>query len=170
MGSAKKLRSIPSGGEYAVHVERVDGRYRVRCDEPRFEASVAGGKDGGSWSVVTATGSFETLAYRDDGAVHVVVAGERFTFALDAGAVGSHRARQSSERADVKAPMPGKIVKVLVEKGDSVSSGQGVVLFEAMKMQNEIKSPQDGILTEVAVEPGQTVEARDLLFVVRRTN
>jgi biotin carboxyl carrier protein len=62
--------------------------------------------------------------------------------------------------------MPGKVVKLLVGVGDAVVSGQGVLLFEAMKMQNEIKSPQDGVVGEMPVEVGQVVEARDRLFVV----
>jgi biotin carboxyl carrier protein len=65
--------------------------------------------------------------------------------------------------------MPGKVVKLLVGSGDTVSSGQGVLLFEAMKMQNEIKSPQDGVVGEMAVDEGQTVEARDRLFVIHST-
>ena len=75
--------------------------------------------------------------------------------------------RRVSARAEVKAPMPGKVVKILVASGDTVSSGQGVLLFEAMKMQNEIKSPQDGVVSEISVEEGQAVEARDRLFVIQ---
>jgi biotin carboxyl carrier protein len=60
--------------------------------------------------------------------------------------------------------MPGKIAKLLVSVGDSVTAGQGLVLFEAMKMQNELRSPQDGVVAEVDVRPGQAVEARERLL------
>jgi biotin carboxyl carrier protein len=63
--------------------------------------------------------------------------------------------------------MPGKVVKLLVAVGGAVTAGQGVLLFEAMKMQNEIKSPQEGTLSELLVTEGQAVEARDLLFAVK---
>ena len=69
-------------------------------------------------------------------------------------------------RAQLKAPMPGKIVRVLVEAGQAVESGQGLVVVEAMKMQNELKSPKSGTVAELRAEPGATVNAGDVLVVV----
>ncbi len=66
----------------------------------------------------------------------------------------------------VEAEMPGKVVKVNVAVGAEVGEGEGVVVVEAMKMENEIPSPIDGIVVEIAVSEGQTVEAGDVLFVV----
>jgi len=66
----------------------------------------------------------------------------------------------------VEAEMPGKVVKIAVLAGTAVQEGQGVVILEAMKMENEIKSPIDGLLTEIGVAEGQTVESGALLFVV----
>ena len=69
-------------------------------------------------------------------------------------------------RAQVKAPMPGKVVRVLVEAGQAVEAGQGLVVVEAMKMQNELKSPKSGTVAELRAEPGSTVNAGDVLVVV----
>ncbi len=66
----------------------------------------------------------------------------------------------------VESEMPGKVVRVNLAPGDAVAKGQGVVVVEAMKMENEIPSPIDGVLKEIAVSEGQTVEAGALLFVV----
>ncbi len=66
----------------------------------------------------------------------------------------------------VAAEMPGKVVKLNVAPGTEVSEGQGVVIVEAMKMENEIPSPLDGVVKEIAVSEGQTVEEGDVLFVV----
>ncbi|HTY19236.1 MAG TPA: biotin/lipoyl-containing protein [Myxococcota bacterium] len=66
----------------------------------------------------------------------------------------------------VEAEMPGKVVKINVAVGSEVREGQGVVILEAMKMENEIPAPVDGVLREVAVTEGQTVEGGQLLFVV----
>jgi biotin carboxyl carrier protein len=66
----------------------------------------------------------------------------------------------------IVAEMPGKVVKVVLAAGEPVREGQGVVLVEAMKMENEIPSPIAGVVTEVAVSEGQTVEAGSLLFTV----
>ena len=69
-------------------------------------------------------------------------------------------------RQNLTAPMPGKVVRVLLHSGDEVSAGQGVVVVEAMKMQNEIKSPKTGRVIEVRVAEGATVTANQVLAVV----
>ncbi len=66
----------------------------------------------------------------------------------------------------IEAEMPGKVVKLCVKAGAEVVSGEGVVIIEAMKMENEIQSPIDGVVTEIAVAEGQTVEPGNTLFVV----
>ena len=68
--------------------------------------------------------------------------------------------------AELKAPMPGKIVRLLVEEGGAVKANQGVVVMEAMKMQNEIKSPKAGIVLKVNVTEGLAVNAGQVLAVV----
>ncbi|HLL72048.1 MAG TPA: biotin/lipoyl-containing protein [Pyrinomonadaceae bacterium] len=69
-------------------------------------------------------------------------------------------------RAQVVASMPGKVVRVLTEAGASVEAGDGLIVVEAMKMQNELKSPKTGTVVEVRAEPGATVNAGDVLVVV----
>lgn len=66
----------------------------------------------------------------------------------------------------VEAMMPGKIASVKVKKGDPVAAGQGVVILEAMKMENELVSPKDGKVTEVKVQEGQSVESGAVLVIV----
>jgi biotin carboxyl carrier protein len=65
--------------------------------------------------------------------------------------------------AQIVAPMPGKVVRVHVEAGASVEKGVGVVVVEAMKMQNEMKAPRAGVVVAVNVKPGDTVNAGDVL-------
>lgn len=64
---------------------------------------------------------------------------------------------------DLRAPMPGLVVKVLVEPGERVEAGVGLVVVEAMKMENELKSEGPGVVEAVQVEPGQTVNRDDVL-------
>ncbi len=66
----------------------------------------------------------------------------------------------------VLAPMPGKIVRVLVKTGDSVQAGQGLLVVEAMMMQNEIRAPKSGTIDRLAVVEGQTVNAGEVVAVV----
>ncbi|HYB95952.1 MAG TPA: acetyl-CoA carboxylase biotin carboxyl carrier protein subunit [Vicinamibacterales bacterium] len=66
----------------------------------------------------------------------------------------------------VTAPMPGKVVRVLVAAGDQVTARQGLVVVEAMKMENELRAARDGRVREVAVREGQSVDAGTVLLVV----
>ena len=72
----------------------------------------------------------------------------------------------SKGAAEITTAMPGKVVKVLTELDTEVSEGDGVIVVEAMKMQNELKSPKNGIVTEVRYKEGDTVNAGDVLVVV----
>ena len=64
------------------------------------------------------------------------------------------------------APMPGKVVRILVRERAEVEAGQGIVIVEAMKMQNEIKSPKKGILQKLLTAEGSNVNAGDVLAIV----
>ncbi len=68
--------------------------------------------------------------------------------------------------ARIVAAMPGKVVRVLVEQGAQVEAGAGVIVVEAMKMQNEMKSPKSGIVTALTVTVGATVNGGDVLAVI----
>ena len=68
--------------------------------------------------------------------------------------------------ARIVAPMPGKVVRVLVAKGQSVEAGAGIVVVEAMKMQNEMKAPKAGTVATLNVEVGTTVNGGDVLAVI----
>jgi len=100
------------------------------------------------------------------GAVTVVVEGETFRFAsaatrsaAGAGASGGH--------TEVRAPMPGRVVRLLREEGDRVRTGEGVLVLEAMKMQNEIRTPVDGVVATMRAAPGASLGGGEVLFAVR---
>lgn len=69
-------------------------------------------------------------------------------------------------RREISASMPGKVIRVLVAPGDAVEEGQGLVVVEAMKMQNEMKSPKAGRVTEIRARADATVGAGEILVVV----
>ena len=81
------------------------------------------------------------------------------------------RSGQNSDRhhhgvAEIRASMPGKVVRVQIEAGSSVEKGVGIVVVEAMKMQNEMKSPRAGVVVSINVKAGDTVNAGDVLAVI----
>lgn len=74
-----------------------------------------------------------------------------------------HGALEAEGRQQILAPMPGKIIRVLVHAGEKVQAGQGLLVVEAMKMQNEIRSPKSGTVERLLVKEGQPVNAGEVL-------
>jgi biotin carboxyl carrier protein len=68
--------------------------------------------------------------------------------------------------AKIKAPMPGKIIRILVNPGDEVQEGQGLLIMEAMKMENELRASRKGIVQDLRAEIGQSVESGALLMII----
>jgi biotin carboxyl carrier protein len=79
---------------------------------------------------------------------------------------GQSAAGHDHGSAEIVSPMPGKVVRVLVEPGARVEAGAGIVVVEAMKMQNEMKSPKAGVVVSINAEAGATVNAGDVLAVI----
>lgn len=103
----------------------------------------------------------------DETAVHL--GARRFAYRLDdPRSLRSRRRGQDGAAGPktLKASMPGRVVRVLLEPGQSVTAGQGVLVIEAMKMQNEVKSPKDGRVARLQVKPGDTVNAGQALAVI----
>ncbi|HWX24578.1 MAG TPA: acetyl-CoA carboxylase biotin carboxyl carrier protein subunit, partial [Vicinamibacteria bacterium] len=75
-------------------------------------------------------------------------------------------AKAPTRAASVVASMPGKVLRVLVSSGESVSEGQALLVMEAMKMENELRAPRSGRVSDLRVREGQTVETGALLAVV----
>jgi biotin carboxyl carrier protein len=72
-----------------------------------------------------------------------------------------------SEDARVTSPMPGRVVRVLVAVGDTVTAGQGVVVVEAMKMENELRAKKAGLVTDVLVKEGEAIDSGAALVIIR---
>jgi biotin carboxyl carrier protein len=79
---------------------------------------------------------------------------------------GGAAADTTNGPVSIAAPMPGRIVKVLVSPGDSVAARQGLIVIEAMKMENELRAPRAGTVTAVKVAPGAPVEAGIVVVVI----
>jgi biotin carboxyl carrier protein len=102
------------------------------------------------------------------GAVEVIVNGERIPVAArdKKHLRGQAGAAAASGQVKLLAPMPGKVVRVLLNAGDEVAARQGVMVVEAMKMQNEVQSPKAGKIAEIKVSEGKTVNAGEVLAVI----
>jgi len=122
----------------------------------------------GVYSVLLEGRSFEVRAITAADGLRVETGSRRFAVEVRDPRDSSRLAKTAlgSGRKSISAPMPGKVVRLLVREGDSVDSGQGLVVVEAMKMQNEMKAPRAGRVAEVLVRDGDTVAAGDTLVVL----
>ncbi len=103
------------------------------------------------------------------GETHMIVGSARYSSEVqDPRSLKTRRAKGGAEVGPQKltAPMPGKIVRIIVPEKGEVEAGQGVIVVEAMKMQNELKSPKKGIVSKVLVAEGATVNAGEALVVI----
>jgi biotin carboxyl carrier protein len=101
--------------------------------------------------------------------LHMWVGSSRFAVELrDPRSLRSRQKSAGDEKGPKKivAPMPGRVVRVLVAEGAEVEAGQGIVVIEAMKMQNEIKSPKKGVVKTISATPGAAVNPGDVLAIV----
>ncbi len=166
-----KLKAEFAGKEYALVIRRrdasvaaeVDGRlYELKFREPGSnEYLLLGGNDVYDCRVGKNSEQPELF--------DVSVGIKNFAVKLvDPKRLRSAQSSDTHEHSSVHivAPMPGKVVRVLVEMGSEVKAGAGIVVVEAMKMQNEMKSPRSGTVVAIHAKAGATVNAGDVLAVV----
>jgi biotin carboxyl carrier protein len=170
---------LGSGPEGLVVVERLDGgRVRlVRDGKERIldvrRVAGRGNERASTWSVLADGGGPARLVDVDGTAPELGVTLANVTVPLKLVDARRRAAAVTRPRDDgpaaVRSPMPGKVVKILVKSGDEVKAGQGVVVVEAMKMENELKAPRDGRADGIAVSEGQAVDAGALIMHIHPT-
>jgi biotin carboxyl carrier protein len=149
-----KLKAIIGDKEHDLSLELDGGRVSAAIGARRYELEVRETEPGVYLFFV----GDKVREVRVDGTVKIVDP-KRLRSGQNSG--GHHHGV-----AQIVAPMPGKVVRVHVEAGANVEKGAGVVVVEAMKMQNEMKSPRAGMVVSVNVRPGDTVNAGDVLAVL----
>jgi biotin carboxyl carrier protein len=150
--------AMADGGDFRVVIDGVT--YEISARRTDLGLSILHQKDQRSVDVaVTERTGGEYLLQLARATLAVAVDGRRRQRggAGDAAAKGAQR---------LQAPMPGRVVRVLVKPGDAVTARQGLVVVEAMKMENELAAARDGHVKEVSVSEGQLVEAGRLLVVI----
>jgi biotin carboxyl carrier protein len=120
------------------------------------------------YSVLLGGRSYEVRVEPAQGRSFVAVQGRRFAVEVE----DPRRSRRKAAgvlgegRQSVTAPMPGKVVRLLVSAGDRVEAGQGLLVVEAMKMQNEMKAPKAGVVAALSVREGDAVAAGEVLAAI----
>ena len=159
-----KLRVEISGKNHILELRGADYDF----DGAAGSASVEPIKPG-VFSVLIGVKSFRVNVSEQAGAWEVVT-GETapllLTIADTRDRLGPADSSVSKGPAVIRAQMPGKIIKLMVEVGSQVEAGQGLIVVEAMKMQNEVKAPKCGVVKKILTAPDATVAAGETLIVV----
>jgi biotin carboxyl carrier protein len=162
-----KLTAKVGGRTHEVTIVRRDTAFLVTVDDTELVAD-ARKLQGDSYSILVKGRSY-TVSVEAQGDAYCVRRGAAKQVVT---LTDPSRSAREGDLASGKGPvhvvsvMPGKVVRILVREGDAVEAGQGLVVVEAMKMENEIASPKAGRILAVRVEPGRPVEAGATLCVV----
>ena len=152
----------------SVELVREGGRLMLALDGRPVEADAVE-VSAGTYSILLGGQAFEVRVQPVGDGVRLHTGGEEFwAQVLDPRAWRGQRGGvlEAEGRQEVTAPMPGKVVRLLVKAGDAVEAGQGLLVVEAMKMQNEIRAPKTGKVERLLVAEGQAVNAGEVLAVV----
>jgi biotin carboxyl carrier protein len=164
-----KLEVHISGRTRTVELEREAGGWRATIDGQTLAADVVEIAPN-TLSVLLAGQSHEVcVTPSPDGKLKLQTGAQEFSAeVLDPRAWSGrrHSGVEAEGRQQIIAPMPGKVVRVLIKAGDAVEAGQGLLVVEAMKMQNEIRSPKSGTVERVLASEGQAVNSGEVLCIV----
>ncbi len=158
-------------GEKEVRIEVSEagvGRYRVLIDGQEHLVD-AWQVQSTVWSVLSGTTSYEVDVQGRDEEYEVLIDGDCYKFSLmneQRKALMRAGGKGAAGKAMVTSPMPGKVVKLLVNEGEEVKVDQGVIVVEAMKMENELKASVSGKVKEIFVKEGEVVESGAKLLLV----
>ena len=159
-----KRELIVNGKSQSIEFRKEDGLVQFSLPDRAGSASIVE-VEPGVFSVLMDGVSYLAQASGTGSSIIVDVEGSVFDIEISdpraprrkTGALGGEG------RQTIVAPMPGKIVRLLVNVGDAVEPGQGIVVMEAMKMQNELKALRTGVVTALPVAEGATVSAGEVL-------
>ncbi len=158
------------GEETPIRVSAASGRYLVHLGSRTLEVDILGaGND--VYSLLLEGRSYEVDILPLEDGLTVLVRGEPYYLKIQDERTARLRAAVSKGRAPtgrrtVSSPMPGKVVKHLVKVGDAVEAGQGVIVVEAMKMENELKAPGPGTVREIRAPEGSLVTGGAPLVII----
>lgn len=182
IGPGLEVGRAPGGYGPVNYITTVDGQEHwiglgqdgVRLDGAPVEVDLQSIDGGFHYSLLVGAMSHEVFVERCQDVCFVTLGGQRYRVQVEdeqtrrlaesVAKVGARRAAvEDRGEADVLSPMPGVVVAVLVEAGQAVRSGEGLLILEAMKMENEIRAPRTGVVEVVQVMPGQRVSQDDVL-------
>ena len=161
-----KVQALLGDRIHEITIAREDGIFRVTVDGKEHQVD-ARRLDGHFYTMIMDGKSYEVSVECDGDrcTVRHGAAEQTLEFA-DPNRVGGVLGEKPDGPASIDAVMPGKVVRILVAEGDEVEEGQGLLVLEAMKMENEVCAPKAGIVSDLAIESGVAVEVGQRLCVI----
>ena len=160
---------VVDGKTHQLELTQGDKTWRCKVDGQEIDVdAVLTARD--VLSILVGGKAYEIKRERSlHGELHMVIGSARY--AVDVQDPRSLRTRRAVAGADagpqrLKAPMPGKVLRINVQEEDEVKAGQGILVMEAMKMQNEMKSPKDGTVRKILTAEGSIVNPGDTLAII----
>jgi len=156
---------ILDGIQRTVSLEKKEGRYILREGAVEFEAEIR--RISGNEIEVRAGGRSCTVSLAGDGPRRFLNAlGRSFVLSepsRDSNRFAGSEDKEAGQAAAVKAPMPGRVIKLCVSEGQAVRKHQSLLIVEAMKMENDIRSPLNGVVRKIHVSAGEIVDSEKIL-------
>ena len=156
------------GKKHRLELQRAGERWQCKLDGKQVEADAIQSTPD-VLSLIIGGNVYEVKREQTPTDLHIWVGSARYDVEVsDPRAYRSRRAAADAAEGPKKlvSPMPGKVVRILQAAGAKVEAGQGVIVVEAMKMQNEIKSPKAGTVQKIVAQEGATVNAGEVLAIV----
>lgn len=163
-----KLLIETGGSTVPLEIRRDGDAWRFQLDGSAERRAEVSESEPAVYSVLLDGRSYDAHVEESEDGLVVTIAGERFEIGVrdprrwsrKSGGLGAEG------RHNVTAPMPGKVVRVLVAPGDTVTAGQGLLVVEAMKMQNEMKAVRPGTVVSITAQEGATVAPGEVLATI----
>ena len=159
------------GEEYRIDITEVSGKnlFILTVGEKKYNIDVVHSEHS-LYSMLLDGKSYEIDLDAKDGICNILVNGEHYSVNVinekKKALWKKSRETETEGKQSIITEMPGKVVKIFAEVGKQVKQGQGMIVVEAMKMENELKSPKDGKVIEINVKEGETVEGGTTLVVI----
>jgi len=157
------------GQEFKVGIKEKEGGLQVELGGKEINAHLMELKKNKFYSLLVDNIAYDLEICRKNGEFEINYGGRKYSGEIleeTLVKLKSATPKEILKQKELKAPMPGLIVKVEVQEGQVIKSGEGVVIMEAMKMENEIKSPYEGKVKKILVREKQTVDKDQVLLVL----
>lgn len=153
-GTSHEVKIVEEGDSYVITIDK----------RPSFRIDVIS-KETGSYSMIYRGRSYEFDVENKEIHYYVLLHGKLYALELINQKSLPVKSQEPWE-AKIIAQMPGKIIKIMAKEGQKVAKGEGLVIMEAMKMENELKAPKEGLIKNIKIKEGQNVEAGEELILL----